>query len=63
MSVLVKLLLCLLKREKRLTIQRVDKFKTSMVNVLTGFLHIEEALQFSITSDESNNTAATIKIQ
>ena len=42
----------------------IENFKRSVVNVLSGFSHIiEEAIEFSITSDESNNTAATIEIK
>ena len=34
----------------------ISKFRSSIVRVLSGFSHIEEALALFITSDETNNS-------
>ena len=36
----------------------ISKFKSSIVKVLSGLSHIEEALDLFITSDETNNAEA-----
>ena len=38
------------------------RFKTSVVNVLSGFSHIEDALEFSVASDDNAATMTEMQL-
>ena len=43
--------------------QWIRRFKISVVNVLSGFSHIEEALEFSVANDEQVNALTKTEMQ